>query len=178
MSGSRAPAHQIGPHNHRPRDVNKGVKPFESVVADQSAAVLRICRAYLGPDRAEDAWSETFLAALRAWPDLDPAANVRAWLLTIARNKSIDELRRSGREILTDLVPEPAGGSQVGGWQRDLHEALAALTERQRTAVVGHHLAGLPYAAVAEILGCSPAAARRAGADGIAALRNAYQETS
>ena len=47
---------------------------------------------------AEDIWSETFLAALRAYPDLDPATNVAAWLTTIARHKAIDRIRVRDRE--------------------------------------------------------------------------------
>ncbi|HEY9417932.1 MAG TPA: sigma factor [Pseudonocardia sp.] len=40
--------------------------PFDHVVTEHRPTVLRVCRALLrGPD-AEDAWSETFLAALRA----------------------------------------------------------------------------------------------------------------
>lgn len=178
LAGPQEQPPQSTPHIRTSPDVNKGVRPFEEVVNDHSAAVLRICRALVGPDRAEDAWSETFLAALRAYPRLDAKANVRAWLLTIARNKAIDELRRSRRQIPTDPLPERPSPSRVGDWRSDLHEALSALTERQRTAVVGHHLAGLPYVEIAEILHCTPAAARRAGADGLAALRLSYQEST
>jgi DNA-directed RNA polymerase specialized sigma24 family protein len=46
--------------------------------------VLRVCRVLLaGPD-ADDAWSETFLAAMRAYLDLPGSANVETWLVTIA----------------------------------------------------------------------------------------------
>jgi len=55
--------------------------PFESVVAEHGATVLRVCRAVLRPVDAEDAWSETFLAALRAYPRLRPDSNVRGWLI-------------------------------------------------------------------------------------------------
>jgi uncharacterized protein len=55
--------------------------PFEKVVADHGATVLRVCRVPLaGPD-ADDAWSETFLAALHAYPDLPATANPTATLL-------------------------------------------------------------------------------------------------
>ncbi len=60
------------------------VKPFEQVVDEHGPAVLRACRAILSPADADDAWSETFLAALRAYPQLRPGSNVRAWLVTIA----------------------------------------------------------------------------------------------
>jgi len=51
---------------------------------------------------------------------------------------------------------------------------LKALPLRQRQTVAYHYLGGLPYADVATILGGTPQAARRAAADGIAALRRAY----
>ena len=63
-----------------------------------------------------------------------------------------------------------------GGWESDLWAALKALPVKQRQTVAYHYLAGLPYADVARILGGSPAAARRAAADGIAALRKTYLE--
>ena len=63
-----------------------------------------------------------------------------------------------------------------GGWESDLWAALEALPLKQRQAVAYHYLAGLPYAEVAELLGGSPEAARRAAADGIAALRKTYLE--
>jgi DNA-directed RNA polymerase specialized sigma24 family protein len=50
-------------------------------------------------------------------------------------------------------------------------DAVAALPDKQRFAVAYHYLAGLPYARIAELLGNSEAAARRAAADGIRTLR-------
>jgi RNA polymerase sigma factor (sigma-70 family) len=56
----------------------------------------------------------------------------------------------------------------------ELAEALARLPTKQKQAVAYHYLAGLPYSEVAAILGGSTDAARRAAADGIAALRHTY----
>ncbi len=58
--------------------------PFEEIVITHGPTVLRVCRAVLGPVDADDAWSETFLAALRAYPALRPDSNVEAWLVTTA----------------------------------------------------------------------------------------------
>ena len=44
---------------------------------------------------ADDAWSETFLSALRAYPTLRPGSNVEAWLVTIAHRKAIDQARKA-----------------------------------------------------------------------------------
>jgi RNA polymerase sigma factor (sigma-70 family) len=138
--------------------------------------VLRVCRAVVGPVAAEDAWSETFLSALRAYPDLPPGSNVEAWLVTIARRKAIDQVRAESRRAVPagDLPERPSPDGAPGGWQSDLWAALAALPLKQRETVAYHYIAGLPYAEVAEVVGGTAAAARRAAADGIAALRKTY----
>ena len=72
-------------------------RPFEEIVAEHGPTVLRVCRAVLARPDADDAWSETFLAALRAYPDLAENANIEAWLVTIAHRKAIDVLRAESR---------------------------------------------------------------------------------
>lgn len=151
-------------------------EPFEKVVARHGPTVLRVCRAVVGPTAAEDAWSETFLSALQAYPTLRPDSNVEAWLVTIAHRKAIDQVRAASRRAVpTGDPPErPSPGPLPGGWESDLWAALKELPPRQRQCVAYHYLAGLPYADVAEVVGGTPAAARRAAADGIAALRRTY----
>ena len=151
-------------------------QPFEKVVAQHGDTVLRVCRVLLGVHDAEDAWSETFLAALRAYPDLPPAANVEAWLVTIAHRKAIDATRAAARRpVAAGSLPErPARTGRPDDWDGDLWAALAALPAKQRAAVAYHYLAGLPYAQIAEITGGSTDAARRAAADGIKTLRATY----
>ena len=149
-------------------------------MADYGSMVLRVCRAVLGHDESEDAWSETFLAALKAYPRLAAEANVEAWLVTIAHRKAIDGIRAAARRPLAaDPLPErPAREGVPDDPDTDLWAAVAALPPRQRMAVAYHYLADLPYAQIAEITGGSADAARRAAADGIAALRRAYQAPS
>jgi RNA polymerase sigma factor (sigma-70 family) len=166
-----------------------GKPPFESVVSAHGSTVLRVCRAILGPADADDAWSETFLSALKAYPDLPAGANVEAWLVTIAHRKAIDVTRAAARRpIPVAETPEtpsavsgapgsqapdrPAGGGLVA--DDDLADALTRLPAKQKQAVAYHYLAGLPYADVAAILGGTAEAARRAAADGIARLRRSY----
>jgi RNA polymerase sigma factor (sigma-70 family) len=143
--------------------------PFDQVVTEHGPTVLRVCRALLaGPD-AEDAWSETFLAALRAYPELPAGTNMQAWLVRVAHRKAIDQHRGRARRPtpLGELPERPAADDR----DPELWEALAALPEKQRLTVAYHHLVGLPYAEIAELLGGSEAAARRAAADGIKSLR-------
>jgi RNA polymerase sigma factor (sigma-70 family) len=147
-------------------------QPFSEVVRLHGPTVLRVCRAMVGPIDADDAWSETFLSALRAYPQLPADANVEAWLVTIAHRKVIDLVRKSQRSAT------PVSEVQGEGTERDFEgvefdpaKVLGQLPERQRLAVVYHYLGDLPYADVAGVIGGTPQAARRAAADGIAKLR-------
>src|ERR1700679_3199371 len=90
--------------------------PFESVVARHGATVLRVARAVLGHADADDAWSETFLAAMKAYTQLPADANVEAWLVTIAHRKAIDITRAAARHAVPvadtpDSPPPPPRGT-------------------------------------------------------------------
>ncbi len=145
--------------------------PFEQVVVAHGATVLRVCRAVLGPVEADDAWSETFLAALAAYPALPAGSNVEAWLVTIAHRKAIDVVRRAARQAVpvADLPDRPAPAAPEGDPQ--VWQAVAGLPDKQRQAIAYHYLGGLAFAEVAQILGGSTDAARRAAHDGIRTLR-------
>ena len=145
---------------------------FDEVVSRHGPTVLRVCRALVGPNDADDAWSETFLSALRAYPTLPPDANVEAWLVTIAHRKVIDLIRKAQRSAKPVAeVPVEAAEFDFEGSEIDLARLLGRLSDRQRRAVIYHYLVGLPYVEVAALVGGSPEAARRAAADGIAKLR-------
>ena len=156
-------------------------QPFEKVVEQHGKTVLRVCRVLLGVHDAEDAWSETFLAAMRAYPELPDDANAEAWLVTIAHRKAIDVLRARRRQPapVGEIPDEPTGlglpGAADGG---DVWQAVRALPDKQRQAVAYHYVAGLAYAEIAEILGGSTDAARRAAADGIRNLRKIYPDAT
>jgi RNA polymerase sigma factor (sigma-70 family) len=157
-----------------------GKQPFEAIVSAHGSTVLRVCRAVLGPADADDAWSETFLSAMKAYPDLPADANVEAWLVTIAHRKAIDVTRAAARRAIpvaetpdTATSPAAAGDAEPDA-AAELTQALAKLPAKQKQAIAYHYLAGLPYAEVAAIIGGSADAARRAAADGIAALRRSY----
>jgi RNA polymerase sigma factor (sigma-70 family) len=156
--------------------VNQHVKqPFEAVVAEHGGTVLRVVRAVVGHPDADDAWSDTFLAALKAYPQLPAGANVEAWLVTIAHRKAIDITRAASRRAVPVAdPPESPAPERADKHDLDLHAAVGALPPKQRQAVAYHYLAGLPYSEIAAILDSSIAAARRAAADGIATLRRTY----
>lgn len=123
-------------------------------MADHGPVVLRVCRAVVGSHDAEDAWSETFLAALVAYPRLRPDSNIRGWLVTIAHRKAVDRVRAAARAPLpVEALPEqPAPGTEFSDPDTALWAALTALPAKQRGAVAYHHVADLPYAEVGALL--------------------------
>jgi RNA polymerase sigma factor (sigma-70 family) len=150
-------------------------QPFEKVVEEHGRTVLRVCRALLASHDADDAWSETFLSAMRAYPELPETANVEAWLVTIAHRKAIDVLRSRRRQpVPVEEVTEAPTALGVPDADDGLWQAVRALPDKQRQAVAYHYVAGLPYAEIAPILGGTIDAARRAAADGIRNLRKNY----
>jgi len=157
-----------------------GPQPFEEIVREHGSVVLRVCRALLGPVDAQDAWSDTFVSALEAYPRLRPGSDVRAWLVTIAHHKAIDQLRRAARHAVpVGDPPERAVLDSVAHVDDDdLRGAVQRLPFKQRAAVTHRYLADLAYADIAALLDCSEAAARRSAADGIAALRAELQRAS
>jgi RNA polymerase sigma factor (sigma-70 family) len=159
-----------------------GLPPFDAVVTDHGTVVLRVLRATLGHADADDAWQETFLSALRAYPRLRPDSDVRAWLVTIAHRKAIDLARgRARRAVPVDTVPEaPATGARVDEDVAEVVDALAgrglwgevaALPGKQRLAVAYRYGADLGYDEIGRLLECSEDAARRSAFEGIRRLR-------
>src|SRR6266480_1331916 len=122
-------------------------QPFEKAVTEHGGTVLRVCRVLLGRHDADDAWSETFLAAMRAYTDLPEDANVQAWLVTIAHRKAIDVTRTRQRTAIpvSELPDRPSSIGIPGDVDDDLWEAVKKLPDKQRQAVAYHFLGGLPY---------------------------------
>jgi RNA polymerase sigma factor (sigma-70 family) len=149
-------------------------RPFEEVVAENGPVVMRVCRALLGAADADDAWSDTFLSAMRAYPRLPPGSNVRGWLVTIAHHKAIDQIRtRERRPRPSSQLPEIATTDRAPV-DEELLAALDELPFKQRGAVIYRYLADLSYDEIGRLMECSPVAARRNAADGIASLRKRY----
>lgn len=145
--------------------------PFELVVREHGARVLRLCRSRVDPADVDDAWSETFLAALRVWPELPEDLDVRAWLATVARHKCHDIHRaRIRRADPVAELPERAAGADdppdEGVWRH-----VAALPTKQREVITLRYLGGFSYARIADHVGGTEAAARRAASDGLKSLR-------
>ena len=151
--------------------------PFQSVLDAEREDVYRFLVALVGRQEADDCFQETLMSALRAYPKLDPAADVRAWLFTIARHKAVDAHRsRSRRPLPVDAVPERGrsqGSRDVNGMGIDpeLWGLVRALPPRQRAAVALRFVADLSHAQVGAALDCSEEAARRSLHEGLERLR-------
>ena len=116
---------------------DQGIKqPFEAVVAQHGATVLRVVRAVVGHSDADDAWSDTFLAAMKAYPQLPAEANIQAWLVTIAHRKAIDITRAASRRAVpVAATPDSPAPDRADTRDLDLDAAVGALPPKQRQAV-------------------------------------------
>jgi RNA polymerase sigma factor (sigma-70 family) len=145
--------------------------PFQALIEAHAAAAAAFLRGMLPAHDVDDVLQETLIAALRAYPRFD-GANPRAWLLTIARRKAIDERRARARR--PDHLPEPdVIAAAENGDDRDgeLWGRVAALPPKQRAAIVLRFALDLRYREVGAALGCSEAAARRSVHEGVRTLR-------
>ena len=139
--------------------------------------MLGFLRAMVGPGDAEDCFQETFVAALRAYPNAD-GVNMRAWVMTIARNKAIDHHRSRARRPHPIPDPEAFAGAAEPDGLGELWADAAELSVNQRAALALRFAADLPYREIGAALDCSEAAARRRVHDGLEALRRRLATTT
>ena len=148
------------------------VPPFERFYLAHREEVLGYLRRLLGA-RAEDAWQETFLRALRAYGRLEHGRHLRAWVFTIATNVALDELRVKQRTVpQVDL--EPVTELRRDAF-RELEHLTGSLPPTERAAVVLRYGYDLPYAQIADALGSSEEAARAAASSGVRRRRRTHE---
>jgi RNA polymerase sigma factor (sigma-70 family) len=148
--------------------------PFQRFLDAHRDDVLRFLVASLGRHDADDAFQETFLSALRAYPRLRADSNLRGWVLTIAHRKALDIHRARGRNPVpvAEIHDRPVDGARTAAdGPDDNWERVRALPPRQREVLTLRYGADLTHAEIAHALGCSEEAARRAAADGLKTLR-------
>src|SRR3954453_19698746 len=144
--------------------------PFERLYLAHRDDVHASLRRLVGRERADDAFQETFLRALRAYDRLANADNLRAWLLTIARNVALDELRKT-RPLDGEALPELVAAPHEEAPHEQLAELAAPLPATERAAVVLRYAYDLDYATIGAALGSSGEAARQAASSGVRRLR-------
>jgi RNA polymerase sigma factor (sigma-70 family) len=146
------------------------VPPFEVFYAHHKDEVMAFLGRRLGRERAEDAFQETFLRALRAYHRLEHGEHLRAWALTIASRIALDDFRRRRPQgEMPELVTADA---------RPAYEELAPLTDglpqKERAAVVLRYGYGLSYDEIGAALGSTGSAARQAASAGVRRLRKEH----
>jgi RNA polymerase sigma factor (sigma-70 family) len=157
--------------------VSSALPPFQAFLDEHREAVWRFLVASVGRAEADDCFQETFIAALRAYPQLRRRRrehNLRAWVLTIAHRKALDAHRARRRAPMP--LAEPHGVAEpavpaAGARDEELWLAVESLPARQRSAVVLRFVGDLPHSDIAAAIGCSEEAARRSLHEGLSKLR-------
>src|SRR5437588_188036 len=153
------------------RHVRNPLPPFQRLLDDYANDVFHFLVAQVGMPDADDCFQETFIAALRSYPTLRDAANLRGWLLTIARRKAIDSRRAaSKRPLLMDPLPEH-GEPDRREIDEGVWDSVRALPPKQRQAVLLRYAADHTFRDIAQSLSISEDAARQNVHAGLIKLR-------
>lgn len=157
---------------------------FEKVVEVYAPMVLRTAeRLLLSEADAQDAAQEVFLKLYRLAKKFDEARDPRPWLYRMTVNVCHDLRRKKEIGLALESAPEPVAQELTPEEQwsaserrRMMFEALAALSERERQAIVLRDLEGLATAEVAQAMGTTEATVRSQIAMGRAKLKNRVAE--
>ncbi len=140
---------------------------FEEIFERYHQALYRFCLSILGnPEDAREALQNTMVKALRALPGEQREIQLKPWLYRVARNESIDLLRRRPRvgELDAELAAsagELAEDAELRERLRTLLADLGELPERQRAALVMRELGGLDFDEIGAAFETSGSAARQ-----------------
>jgi RNA polymerase sigma factor (sigma-70 family) len=148
--------------------------PFQRLVDDHAAELHRFLVASVGVAEADDCLQETFLSALRAYPRLRHAGNLRAWLYTIAQRKATDAVRGQRRHRaggLDGVAEERLASPPHTSGDDALWMSVRGLPAKQRAALVHRFVFDLPYRDVGDRMGISEEAARQNVSAGLRRLR-------
>jgi RNA polymerase sigma factor (sigma-70 family) len=150
--------------------------PFQFVFDEHATTVLSFLNGSVGVSEAEDCFQETMLSALRAYPRLRDASNLRGWLLTIARRKAIDAHRARARRPVPVADPDP--GAAVGAHAEtddELWDQVRGLPGKQRKAVVLRFAGDKSYPEIAAAMSTTQDSARQSVHEGLKKLRRELQ---
>src|SRR5712671_4737616 len=91
-----------------------------AITAARPQAVGALLRYFRDMDRAEEAFQDACLRALKSWPEKGPPRDPTAWLILVGRNAALDGVRKQSRT--TQLPPD----EEIS----DLDDAETQLAER------------------------------------------------
>jgi RNA polymerase sigma factor (sigma-70 family) len=149
--------------------------PFQKLLDAHGRDVHRFLVASVGRLDADDCYQETWLAALRAYPSLRDASNLRSWIFTVAHRKAIDHARRRRPVPVGDSLPERGAVTAVQVPDEDLWALVRELPPKQRTALALRYVVDADYAEIAAAMDTSEEAARRNVHEALKRLRTEYQ---
>lgn len=141
-------------------------RAFEAIYSRYHQALYRFCLAMVGnPQDAQDALQNAMVKVLRALPGEQREIQLKPWLYRIARNESIETLRRrhdnEELELEQAAIVGVAETAEARERLRTLLADLEQLPERQRAALVMRELSGLDFAEIGAAFGSSAAVARQ-----------------
>ena len=150
--------------------------PFQTLLDTHGRDVHGFLIATVGRLEADDCYQETWLSALRAYPQLRDDGNLRGWLFTIAHRKALDHLRARGRRpVPVEELPEVAAVPSPELADDGLWARIRELPVKQRTAVTLRYVTDCAYAEISDLMGISEDAARRNVHEGLKRLRLEYE---
>jgi RNA polymerase sigma factor (sigma-70 family) len=161
-----------------PRRVPSSVRlpPFQTLLDAHGPDVHRFLVASVGRVDADDCYQETWLAALRAYPRLRDASNLRSWIFTVAHRKAIDHVRARRRvAVPVGEPPEPPATAPAPDPDEDLWARVRELPPKQRTALALRYVTDAGYDEISSVMGTSEDAARRNVHEALKRLRTEYR---
>ncbi len=145
--------------------------PFQQLIDAHAGELHRFLTACVGAVDADDCLQETLMSALRTYPTLRHADNLRGWLFTIAHRKATDVVRHRVRHPAAELDGVEPSVAPHAEPDDELWSAVRALPLKQRAAVVHRYLFDLAYREIGERMGISEEAARQNVSAGLRRLR-------
>lgn len=133
------------------------------------------------PHAADDLVQTTMEKLYVVWPRVARTGSPYAYARTTLVRTLLAERRRLrwGREVVADDVDsESVDPSEATDARILVHDALAALTARQRACVVLRHLEGLSVAETATAIGCSEGTVKSTTSDALARMRTHLDDTT
>lgn len=149
--------------------------PFQALLDAHGRDVYRFLIASVGPHDADDAYQETWIAALRAYPRLRDDSNLRSWIFTVAHRKAIDLVRARRRQPVPTADPPERPAPGIDGLpNEELWSRVRELPNKQRTALALRFITDSAYTEISAVMGTSEEAARRNVHEGLKRLRLEY----
>jgi RNA polymerase sigma-70 factor (ECF subfamily) len=142
---------------------------FEGLIRKYSRLVYAQAYSHVRKrEEAEDVVQETFMKAFQARDQIREPEKFPQWLLSIARNKAIDSMRKraplplpeEGLQRPDPNAEDPERGLETVELREKVFQAIDGLPERYRMAVTLRYLEGLDYRGIEKAMGITNGAVR------------------